>query len=51
MVARFRELVPAAHVVELPEVGHYPQIEAPAEVLRAATAAFDAAPGSAPRGC
>ena len=43
MVARFRQLVPAAHVVELPDVGHYPQIEAPAAVVAAAVAAFDAA--------
>ena len=32
MVARFRELVPNPDVVELPEVGHYPQLEAPAAV-------------------
>jgi pimeloyl-ACP methyl ester carboxylesterase len=43
MVARFRELVPAAPVVELPGVGHYPQIEAPVAVLGAALRAFDAA--------
>lgn len=43
MVARFRQLVPAATVVELPGVGHYPQIEAPDAVLAAALTAFDAA--------
>lgn len=43
MVARFRELVPTAPVVELPGVGHYPQLEAPAAVLDAARRAFDAA--------
>ncbi|GAB2658194.1 alpha/beta fold hydrolase [Nocardia goodfellowii] len=35
MVERYRELVPAADVVELPKVGHYPQLEAPAETLEA----------------
>jgi len=30
MAARYRELVPNPDVVELPEVGHYPQVEAPA---------------------
>jgi pimeloyl-ACP methyl ester carboxylesterase len=35
MVARYRELVPNPDVVELPSVGHYPQLEAPAEVERA----------------
>jgi pimeloyl-ACP methyl ester carboxylesterase len=35
MVARYRELVPDADAVELPEVGHYPQVEDPAGVLRA----------------
>ena len=33
MVARFRELVPNAPVHELPRVGHYPQMEAPDDVL------------------
>jgi pimeloyl-ACP methyl ester carboxylesterase len=31
-----RELRPAATVVELPGVGHYPQVEAPEEFTRAA---------------
>ncbi len=35
MVARFRQLVPAAQVVELAGVGHYPQVEASAEVWQA----------------
>lgn len=35
MVARYRALVPRADVVELPGVGHYPQLEAPAAVLAA----------------
>jgi pimeloyl-ACP methyl ester carboxylesterase len=35
MVARYRELVPSADVVVLPDVGHYPQVEDPAGVLRA----------------
>lgn len=35
MVARYRELVPAPDVVELPDAGHYPQVEDPAAVLAA----------------
>ncbi len=35
MVARYRELVANPDVVELPGIGHYPQVEAPAAVLRA----------------
>jgi pimeloyl-ACP methyl ester carboxylesterase len=35
LVARFRELMPGADVVELPSIGHYPQVEDPAGVLRA----------------
>jgi pimeloyl-ACP methyl ester carboxylesterase len=35
MVARYRELVPRPDVVELPSVGHYPQLEAPEAVLSA----------------
>ena len=35
IVARWRELLPAAPVFELPGVGHYPQVEAPDEVLEA----------------
>ena len=38
LIARYRELVPAADVVELPGIGHYPQLEAPSEVVTAATA-------------
>ena len=44
MVARLRELVPQARVVELAGVGHYPQIEAPESVLGAVLHAFDAVP-------
>lgn len=35
MVARYRELMPNPDVVELPDVGHYPQVEAPEAVLTA----------------
>ena len=35
MVARYRELVPSPDIIELPGVGHYPQLEAPAAVLTA----------------
>ncbi|MBH0779492.1 alpha/beta fold hydrolase [Nocardia bovistercoris] len=35
MVRRYREVVPRPDVVELPDVGHYPQLEAPEETLRA----------------
>jgi pimeloyl-ACP methyl ester carboxylesterase len=38
MVDRMRQLRPAVEVYDLPEIGHYPQTEAPAEVLRAYTA-------------
>ena len=34
MVERYRELIPDADTVVLPDIGHYPQIEAPCEVLR-----------------
>jgi pimeloyl-ACP methyl ester carboxylesterase len=37
MAERFRQLVPRPDVVELPGVGHYPQIEAPDQVVRAYT--------------
>jgi pimeloyl-ACP methyl ester carboxylesterase len=50
MVARFRQLVPSATVVELPGVGHYPQIEAPGAVLAAVLAAFGAASSAAAAG-
>ncbi len=36
MVVRYRELVTNADVIELSDVGHYPQLEAPTEVLAAA---------------
>ena len=35
MVARFRQLINNADVVELEGIGHYPQLEAPEETLRA----------------
>ena len=35
MVARYRELVPHPDVVLLPEIGHYPHVEAPEGVLSA----------------
>ncbi|MGY4101203.1 alpha/beta fold hydrolase [Nocardia sp. R16R-3T] len=35
MVRRYRELIPDPDVVELPKVGHYPQLEAPKETLAA----------------
>jgi pimeloyl-ACP methyl ester carboxylesterase len=45
MAARYRELVPDPDVVELPRVGHYPQLEAPQETL-AAFLAFQRALGT-----
>jgi len=33
MVARYRELVGTGYIAELPGIGHYPQVEAPALVL------------------
>lgn len=39
IVARWRALLPAAPVFELPGVGHYPQMEAPEQVLAAFMAA------------
>ncbi len=44
MVARYRELVPHPDVVELPRVGHYPQLEAPGDVLAAILEQFGRAP-------
>ena len=38
MTERWRRLLPRADLVELKDVGHYPQIEAPATVLEAALA-------------
>lgn len=51
MVARYRELVGKGYVVELPGIGHYPQVEAPHLVLEhyarfLAEAGFAAAPAS-----
>lgn len=41
MVARYRELVPNPDIVELPGVGHYPQLEAPEAVRDAVLAKFE----------
>lgn len=35
MAQRYAELVPAADIVSIPGIGHYPQVEAPDRVLRA----------------
>lgn len=35
MVKRYQELIPSPDVVRLPDIGHYPQVEAPAAVLDA----------------
>jgi pimeloyl-ACP methyl ester carboxylesterase len=44
MVARYREVVPRPDVVELPRVGHYPQLEAPGAVLAAVLEHFQRPP-------
>jgi len=44
MIARLRELQILADVVELPRVGHYPQIEAPQAVLAAVEHALEKMP-------
>jgi pimeloyl-ACP methyl ester carboxylesterase len=44
MVERYRELVPQGDVVELPRIGHWPQLEAPLEVFAAAAEFFDENP-------
>lgn len=44
MVARLRELQVPANVVELPRVGHYPQVEAPQAVLAAVQQALETMP-------
>lgn len=41
MARRYRELVPEADVVDLPRIGHWPQLEAPAEVFAAGHAHFE----------
>jgi pimeloyl-ACP methyl ester carboxylesterase len=46
MVARYRELISAPDVVELSGVGHYPQVEAPAETARAITEFFGTMEGT-----
>ncbi len=42
MVDRWRDLLPGTPLVALPEVGHYPQLEAPDEVLAACLPFFRA---------
>lgn len=44
MVSRYRELVANADVVELANVGHYPQVEAPDAVLAAALSFLERVP-------
>ena len=34
MVERYRQLIPAPDTVLLPHIGHYPQVEAPEQVLQ-----------------
>lgn len=41
MAARYRELVPNPDIVSLPEIGHYPQVEAPDAVADAFIAFVD----------
>lgn len=48
MVARYHELVPHADVTLLPDIGHYPQCEAPDEVLEAYLEFRDRVAASAP---
>ena len=36
MVDRYKELIPQSDIIALSDVGHYPQIEAPREVLTSA---------------
>lgn len=45
MIARLRELQIPASIVELPRVGHYPQVEAPQAVLAAVQHALATMPG------
>ena len=41
MVARYRELITTPDVVSLPGIGHYPQTEAPLQVLQALSAFYE----------
>ncbi len=41
MTARWKELLPHSELVELPHIGHYPQMEAPEEVLQACLPFFE----------
>ncbi|WP_290890811.1 alpha/beta hydrolase [Arenimonas sp.] len=45
IVARWRELLPGSRVVELPGVGHYPQVEAPERVIEALASLRSLSPG------
>ena len=53
IAARYRELMPSPDLIELPGIGHYPQLEAPGLVLRAleafAAPILGADPGRASR--
>lgn len=46
MVARYRELIRHEHIYEIPEAGHYPQIETPQQVLEAILSFNKAYPAS-----
>ena len=41
LVERFEELIPNARITELPDVGHYPQVEAPESVVQAFLSGLD----------
>jgi pimeloyl-ACP methyl ester carboxylesterase len=41
LAARYREVVPRPDVVDLPRIGHYPQLEAPGAVLAAVLEQFE----------
>lgn len=41
VAARYRELIPDADIVELAGIGHYPQVEAPEEMLTAVRQFFE----------
>jgi pimeloyl-ACP methyl ester carboxylesterase len=34
IVRRYREIVPTPDITELPQIGHYPHLESPNEVLK-----------------
>jgi pimeloyl-ACP methyl ester carboxylesterase len=41
VAARYRELIPDPDIVELAGIGHYPQVEAPEEMLAAVRQFFE----------